>query len=309
MARRRRTWSNAASWLIAACGHPAPPVANTAADDTDPATCVPETSAPIDARVVDGALLACFGGSADRDDCWRIDPATGAWRFSNRRPRARRTAPEVTTTASTATACRPDGGCRTVPLAGVAVRPDAPLSGAANGDLSLVAVWADGPVYVFDAAGKRRATIAPWPTPMTGGNGPSTFRAAHVLDHVLEVRIADTPVSSAIRLYDALTGRWIADVFGGQPMDDTLEPIALGGTRYAFVTLDTHAVLVVDVATGAQLASYPLIDGALSPTVFAWTSAGLAAVSGTTVFTIDARGTLSRFAAPPCDRQTPVPAV
>lgn len=283
------------------------PVANVAAVDPDAATCLPEGSEPIEARVRDGAMLACFGvpnQRANRDDCWRIDLSTGAWRFAARRPHAEPAGrARVTATATSATACSPDGSdCRTIPLSGVIVHPDDSLSGATNADRSLVAVWASGPVYVFDAAGKRRATIAPWPTPMSGaGNGPSVFRAAHVLGTVLEVRIADTPMSSEIRLYDALTGRRIADVFGGQPMDDTIEPIALGGTRYAFVTIDARAVLVVDVATGAQLASYPLGDETLSPTVIALVDARLAGVFGTTAFVVDARGKLSRFAAPACD--------
>lgn len=51
-----------------------------------------------------------------------------------------------------------------------------------------------------------------------------------MLGSTIEVRIADTPISSASRLYDA-RGHKIADVFGGTPMEDESPPLELPGDR------------------------------------------------------------------------------
>ncbi len=251
---------------------PAPRVAPLPADAGVPRvapTCIAKDATVFDARfTANGWLLACYLEGGD-DVCWRLDPATSAWSFALRHAHldlpARST---VTVTSTDAQVCGTDGAdCRTVPLSGVMTSPDDQLEGAANDDRSIVAVWAAGPVHVFDAAGKRLTTIRPWQTPMTGGSGPSFFRQAHVLGSTIEVRIADTPVSSAIRLYNP-RGTKIADVFRGLPMDDSSPPLALGGSRYAFLSFDTpRSIVIVDVTTGKQLAVYQLPRDALDLTI------------------------------------------
>ncbi len=269
-------------------------------------TCIPGEATFIDVRSVDGALVACYvvpqqGGDADH--CWRFDLATRAWSFASQLPHATVSArpAQVTATATAATVCKPDGtDCRTVPLSGITAGPDDAIVGATNADRTIVAVLAGtGPVHVFDATGKRLATIKPWRTAMDD-EGPAFFRAAHVLGNVLEVRIADTPMSSASRLYDARTGKKIADVFRGKPMDDTVEPVELGGSYYAFVTMDTRTIITVDVATGKQLASYPLGDVTGSPTLIARAGNGIAGMVGTTAFVGDSGGKISTVDAPFC---------
>lgn len=180
-------------------------------------------------------------------------PADAGSSRATARPR-----PIVTATATLARVCEPAGApCREVALAGITLEPDETLAGAANADRSLVAVWGMGPVHVFDAAGKRTATIAPWKTSMNP-DGPSVFRAANVLGTTIEVRIADTPITSAIRLYDA-RGKKLGDVFRGQPMNDSVPPLALGGTEYLYQSFDLpRRILVVDVATGKQRARYAM---------------------------------------------------
>jgi len=174
--------------------------------------------------------------------------------------------------------------------------------GATNIDRSIVAVWGAGPVHVFDASGTRLATIKPWAAGLAG-NRPSMFREAHVLGSTIEVRIADTPISSAIRLYDA-RGNKIADVFGGKAIEDSAPPLALGGSTYAFISLDAHSIVITDVATGKQLGSYPLPGEPLTPNHLMRTPDGnIAGMVGATVVMLDvAAGKLSSVAAPACEQ-------
>lgn len=303
--------------LVAACGHAAlapassAVIANVVPAGTRPgATCVGVDAPIAQARIDGGALVVCYTAyerGANHDDCWHFDLASARWSFAKRIPHVEPVAPppQVTATATAARVCTVGGtDCKTVPLSGITLGADDRLSGATNADRSIVAVWAgSGPVHVFDAGGKRLATIQPWPTAMTGDpNTPSFFRAAHVLGSVLEVRIADTPISSAIRLYDARTGTEIDDVFGGAPMVDTIDPVALGRTRYAFLTIDTRAVLVVDVATGKQLAEYPLDIETLEPAMIAPAGDKLAGVVGTTAFVVDGDGKIAIVPAPVCTK-------
>ena len=301
------------------CSSPAPapapgpqPITNAApAASPSPApTCIPPNVRIVDARLEGGALVACYvvpQPSGYADDCWRFDLATSAWSFATRKPHAgfARRPPNVTATATSASACTLDGSdCKTIPLSGIKLSPDDELAGATNIDRSIVAVWAAGagPVHVFDASGTRLATIKPWWTEMAGvGNGPSSFREAHVLGSTIEVRIADTPISSAIRLYDA-RGNKIADVFGGKPMEDSDPPLALGVSRYAFISLDGHSIVITDVATGKQLGSYPLPGEPLDSNILMRTPGGnIAGVVGPTAVMLDvAAGKLSSVAAPAC---------
>ena len=306
--------------LAAACGcsspspSPAPgpqPIANVAPAPPPPpaSTCIAPGAHPDEARLVDGALVVCYlvplpSGYADDADCWRFDLVTSAWSFATRKPRndvaPRR--PNVTATATSARACTLDGSdCKTIPLSGIKLSPGDTLEGATNIDRSIVAVWARwAPVHVFDARGNRLATIQPWAAGLAG-NRPSTFREAHVLGSTIEVRIADTPISSAIRLYDA-RGNKIADVFGGKPMEDSDPPLELGGSRYAFISLDAHSIVITDVATGKQLGSYPLPGEPLTPNHLMRTPDGnIAGVVGATAVMLDvAAGKLSSVAAPAC---------
>jgi len=294
---------------------PAPrpqPIENVASAPPPPpaSTCIAPGAHPADARLVDGALVACYlvpqpSGYADDEDCWRFDLATSAWSFARRKPRAdvapRR--PNVTATATSARACTLDGSdCKTIPLSGIKLSPGDTLEGAANIDRSIVAVWEGwGPVHVFDASGTRLATIKPWAAGLAGPNRPSMFREAHVLGSTIEVRIADTPISSAIRLYDA-RGNKIADVFGGKAMEDSDPPLELGGSKYAFISLDAHSLVITDVATGQQLGSYPLPGEPLTPNILMRTPDGnIAGVVAATAVMLDvAAGKLSSVAAPAC---------
>jgi hypothetical protein len=262
----------------------------------------------VDARLEGGVLVACYvvpQPSGYADDCWRFDLATSAWSFATRKPHAgfARRPPNVTATATSARACTLDGSeCKTIPLSGIKLSPDDELAGATNIDRSIVAVWAAGagPVHVFDASGKRLATIKPWAAGMRGKD-PSWFRAAHVLGSTIEVRIADSPISSAIRLYDA-RGTKIADVFGGQAMQDTDPPLALGGSRYAFITLDPRMLVIADVATGKQVGSYPIPGGVGELHVLMRTPDGnIAGVIGPSAVMLDiAAGKLSSISGPTC---------
>jgi hypothetical protein len=261
--------------LAAACSREAPPaptpttpvaVAPIDAAAAKPAvapqpapTCIAKDASVIDARLDGGALVACYLVNTD-DECWRFDLAKSAWSFGMRRAHVDKSpARAVTVTSTSAVVCTSEGkDCKTVPLSGTDFKADDRPAGATNDDRSIVAVWATGAVHVFDASGKRLTTIKPWPTPMSNNEGPSVFRSAHVLGSTIEVRISDTPVSAAIRLYD-VRGKKIADVFGGVPMEDEFPPLALGNSRHAFIKLDTpRTLVVVDVATGKQHSSYPL---------------------------------------------------
>ncbi len=293
--------------LLGACGSSAAPIANTAprpGPTPSPAACVREGDGFSQARIVDGAIVACYPDH-DADSCWRFELASGVWRFASRIPHAEVAARPalVTATSTTARVCKRDGAdCKLVSLAGgITVAPQDTITAATNADRSIVAVWTTtGPVHTFDMTGKRLATVKPWPTAMSGGTGPSVFRAAHVLGGVLEVRIADTPISSAIRLYDARTGNPIADVNGGNPMDDEDEPVELGGNQYAFLTIDERSIVVVDVTTGAQRARYPLGDVTLAPAVIGRAGGGLVGVIATTAFVVDGRGKVVTVTIPSC---------
>lgn len=302
--------------LVAACGGssaPAPPpapVANTAPAPPPPpgATCIPPGAPIIDTVLADGGLVACYAvrlEDSEVHDCWHFDLATAAWRFAEREPahEAPHRIRSVTATAKSASVCAPDGSdCRTIPLSGIKLSPDDELDGATNSDRSIVAVWAgSGPVHVFDASGKRLATIQPWPTAMSGGKDPSVFREASVLGKTIEVRIADTPVSSAIRLFDA-RGKKIADVFGGQSMKDTGAALELGGNRYVYTTFDPRLLVLTDVATGKQLGSYPIPgEPGEADFLFRTPDGNVAGVIGTTAVVLDvAAGKVSSAVAPAC---------
>jgi hypothetical protein len=262
----------------------------------------------VEARLEGGVLAACYvvpQPSGYADDCWRFDLATSTWSFVTRRPHAGFTWPSrnVTATATSARACTLDGSdCKTIPLSGIKLSPDDELAGATNVDRSIVAVWTrgSGPVHVFDASGKRLGTIKPWAAGMNGKD-PSWFREAHVLGSTIEVRIADSPITSAIRLYDA-RGKKIADLFGGQGMQDTDPPLALSGSRYAFITFEPRMIVITDVATGKQLGSYPIPGSAGELHVLMRTPEGnLAGVIGPNAVRLDvAAGKLTTVAGPTC---------
>lgn len=241
----------------------AAPIARTA-----PRTmCVDAEAEIASARRIDDTLELCLRIPNDgaEVDCWRA-ARDGTWRFARGLAQTPDpAAPVITATPTLARVCNADGAnCREVPLAGVTVEADETLAGATNVERSLVAIWGRGPVHVFDGDGKRRATIAPWRTAMNP-DGPSVFRSTNVLGSTVEVRIADTPITSAIRLYNARGAR-IADVFAGQPMNDSLPPLALGGTQYLYQSFDLpRRILVVDVATGAQRADYAMPGPACPP--------------------------------------------
>jgi hypothetical protein len=83
-------------------------------------------------------------------------------------------------------------------------------------------------------------------------------------------------------------------------MDDTGEPGNLGGGHYAFVSIQPRTMFVVDVATGKQIAMYPLGDVPLSYAFLGRTRSGhIAGVIGSTgIVVID--GKLVTVEAPTC---------
>lgn len=311
---------------VCGCSLPAPPsapalaagpqrIANVAPASPPPpaGACIAPGARPDEARLAGGVLAVCFliplgpqpSGYAADAQCWRFDFATSAWSFVTSKPRnddaPRRPNVTTTATATSARACTLDGSdCKTIPLSGIKLSPGDRLEAATNLDRSIVAVWDAGPVHVFDASGTRLATIKPWATEMNG-NLPSVFRQAHVLGSTIEVRIADTPITSAIRLYDA-RGHKIADVFGGKSMDDGDPPLELGGSLYAFFSFEEHSLVVTDVATGKQRGNYPLPGETLTPRRLMRTPTGnIAGVVGTTAVMLDvAAGKLASVAAPVC---------
>ena len=309
--------------LLVACGDPKPLPPTPPTPRPPPQTTPPPTIAPappdlpscvtlnapiVSARITDATLDACFlepsptgASGGEVDACWRFDLGASAWAPISRKPHAdvAGPTPSVTATATAVSACASDGECKIIPIAGVTGDP---LAAAANADRSLVAVWAGtGSVFVFDGAGKKLAAVKPWPTAMSNNKEPSVFRSAHVLGDVLEVRIADTPITSAIRLFAARTGRKIADVAGGKPMDDATEPVELGPNRYGFVTFEDKTLVVVETPSGKQVASVAL-HAADSPSLLARAGDGAAvALVGATVVRIDlTRQDTKRFAAPAC---------
>lgn len=290
--------------VLAACGAPpAAPISNVVPPPKGP-SCV-ATGAEIASYVDSGDPVSCYlvDAPGDNVDCWRFDGRM--WAFVVRKHRPELEKQPVTATPTEAMLCKPDqSNCKRVPLSGVVLPPDPEdqkLFAATNADRSTVAVWTHfGPIQVFDATGKQLAKIDPWWTEMAGeGNPPVGFREAHVLGNVIEVRIADTPISSAIRLYDT-TGKQIADVFDGKPMDDTGPPGWLGGTIYAFMSIDNRMLVVVDVATGKQLAAHQLGEGVpLSSLVIAGTPSRIAGIVGDKGFAV-AAGKVSIVRAPTC---------
>jgi hypothetical protein len=252
--------------LIAACGggSTALPSNKVAPDPSPTAKCVEWEATITEAQLADNALVMCLRvprPKGDVADCWRVNVDSSTWGFVYSKPYVEPAprAPEVTVTATQARACNPGGDCKEIPLSGITVAPDDTVSGTTNADRSIVAVWTGpSPIHVFDAKGKHLAAIQPWPTAMSGDVDPAFFREAHVLGSIVEVRISDTPVTSAIRLYDA-RGQKIADVFDGKPMNDSLAPVALGGSRYLFQSFDDpRMVVVVDVVTGRQIGVYSM---------------------------------------------------
>lgn len=302
--------------FLVACGSPAPPSAPIANTEPVPPvappapvapTCVRASSGFSEARIAGDGIDACYympQQGKDSDDCWRFDLTARTWSFTKRQPHAElpEPVPQVTATATLAKVCKTDGSdCKAVPLSGITVTPDDRIEGATNADRSIVAVWTStGAVHTFEVAtGKRLATVKPWHTAM--GPGPSVFRSAHVLGSVLEVRITDTPISSAIRLYEARTARKIADVANGDPMEDEDDPVPLGGTQYAFMTIDTRSIVVVDVVTGREVARYPLgNDLTLARAVLARVGSGLGGVVATTAFVVDGSGKVATVTLPGC---------
>ena len=300
--------------LVAGCGRAATSpaassavVANTVRAPV--ATCVVADEPEL--HIAGGALVACYRASQPTgtfDDCWHFDLSSAKWSFEKRIPHVDRAKPagpppQVTATPTAARVCRTDGSdCTTVPLSGITLDPQFPeLSGATNADRSIIAVWSSvGPMHVFDAAGKRLATIPPWKTEMV--TDACCLDAAHVIGTVLEVRESDTPVTDEIRLYDPRTGKEIGDVGHGMDMD--VAPIALGGNQYAFLSFDPQQYLVVDdVATGKKLARYELGRlGVPWGVMVARVGDKLAGVSQTSAFVIDSAGRVTVVAAPACPK-------
>lgn len=212
----------------------------------------------------------------------------------------------VTVAGSTITACKPDGAdCRSIPFS-PALRGDETGEAWVSPDGALVALLVPGrPIQVLDASGKRRSVIPGWPTAMSADErSPAVFRQARFVGPALALFIADTPVTSAIRLVDPRTGNKLGDVAEGRPMSDGVEPVDLGANRFAFVEFDTSAIVVHDVATGRLVRRYP-IEGVepagYAQLVLAPDRTSLLAVQGERVLRLDlATGQVGPSSTPRC---------
>lgn len=239
-------------------------------------------------------------------DCWTFSLATNTWAPHDRHPYAPpQAAAPVTVAGSTIMACMPDGSdCRSIAFS-PAPKADETAEAWVNADRSLVALLVGGqPIRVLDATGKQLSTIQGWPTAMSEPKTPAFFRQARFVGPVLAAFIADTPVTSAIRLFDPRTGKKLGDVDAGRPMSDSLEPVALGADQYAFVEFDTSAVVVQDVKTGRLIKRYA-IEGVepagYAVLVLAPDGKTLVAAQGAQILRLDlSTGKVARFPAPPC---------
>jgi hypothetical protein len=267
-------------------------------------TCVGDAPR-FESRVAGDTLLLCFHYN-DRVACWSFGLATNTWlpRECHARANAAQLAP-VRVSNKRVTACKPDmSDCRTIPL-GFEPAADTPITATTNADRSLVAIIdATAWIRILDATGKQLTTIKPWPTPMSGGGkGPALFRSASFVGGTLAVYIADTPVTSAIRLFNPKTGKKIGDVNRGQPMSDSTPAVDLGKNQFAFVVFDTSAIVVHDVTTGKLVKDYN-VGKAVEPGGYGFLAASpdgksLLGVYGLTVVRIDlASSEVTRFHAP-----------
>lgn len=270
-----------------------------------PPACVKDPASSVyEWKLAGNDLRACFV-EGDVVDCWTYGLAANTWAHESRHPFVDPPAAPVTAAGSTITACKEDhSDCRSIPLSPPLVG-DQVADVSANADRSLVALQIDGgPIRVLDASGKQRAVIKGWPTSMSGKRQPAAFRKTRFLGTRLAAFIADTPVTSAIRLFDPMTGKKIGDVNAGKPMSDNDPVVDLGANQFAFVEFDTSVIIVHDVITGRRVRTYkvPGVEPAgYAMMVLAPDGKTLLASQGATIYRVNlASGEVGRSAAPTC---------
>lgn len=288
---------------------PSPPASVTPGPTAQPApvlpTCVHTENPVYESTLVGDDLQLCFL-EGDHVDCWSYSLTANTWTPHGRRPDVPKpVVAAVTVSGSTITACKPDrSDCRAIPFV-PALQADEVAEVSASSDRSLVALSiGGGPIRVLDAAGKQVSVINGWPTAMSERGKPAFFRHTKFVGPALAAAIADTPVTSAIRLFDPRTGKKLGEIGGGKPMSDTIEPVELGAGQYAFVEFDTSAIVVHDVATGRLVRRYkiPGVEAAgYSLLVKAPDGKSLLGVQGAALYRLElATGKVARFAAPVC---------
>jgi hypothetical protein len=239
-------------------------------------TCTPRAAALRGVRFVGDLATVCFEGTPVT--CWQFSLQDRTWRAT-----APDTLPDPSTPpnpaapdpipaprpfrvaiTSTLRVCAPDGtACATIDVPTTSAISEANDEIATNADRSLVAIigdfvplakgGAERPIYLFDAGhGRLIATIHPWNTPM---GEPAFFHGVRFLGDTLLVWIADTPVSSAGRLYDGHTGKRLADVGGKNHSLADDASVELGGGVWAFESFGGADLVVHDVVHGTRLSS------------------------------------------------------
>lgn len=286
---------------------PTPPVVASppAAPPAPPPTCLKSERSFFESHLEGDTLKLC---SLEDEvvDCWTFSLATNTWTPLDRHPyAASQTAAAVTVAGSTITACKPDRtDCRSIPFS-PAPKADESTDATANADLSLVALLVESaPIRVLDATGKQLAEIKGWPTGMSEPKTPAFFRQARFVGPVLAAYIADTPMTSAIRLFDPRTGKKVGDVDAGKPMSDTVDPVAVVADQFAFVEFDSSAIVIQNVKTGKLVKKYKITGvepGGYSMLVLAPDGKSLVAAQGAQIVRLDlAKGSVARFSAPRC---------
>ena len=219
--------------------------------------CVPSGTNLDSARVSAGAVELC-GGQAPKRACWRVELATGAW--SALPADASLATAHSEPRAESVHLCTPDGG-KCLDAKPPKYDHDAVIAVAASADLSSVVLLQSGgmpTISILDVATwKPRATITPWKTAMTSDGMPAMFQNAHFVGSALEVLISASPVSESAKLFDVKSGKKIGSIGKlGTELDD-IAPVQLDGNRWAFVTFEVTAVIVVDVTSGIILRTIP----------------------------------------------------
>lgn len=190
----------------------------------------------------DGKLAFCV----DDTTCWVLDVATSTWAQS--KPEG---AAKATVDATQIQACAADGKTCDTLATKLAIMDDGGQA-IANADRSLVAVWAGPKLDVWDMKAKKvLAHIKGWKSPM--GPGGNAFQQAQFVGTSLIVWESWTPVSSAARIFDARTGKFLANVVkAGMEVSEGAIPV---GKNLAFLGFNSKLYLV-DPKTGIANKSF-----------------------------------------------------
>lgn len=237
--------------------------------------------------VDDGHAVVCV------KDCWSFDLAARTW--SPTKPPADKPAPPDSPTppdlATFTTTLVPCKQCKE--LVAEKVKPNRSARADLNADGSLIAVQVTyRAVHVFDAKSEKRlATIKAWKTAMEG-----VMRSYELAGDRVVLYVADTPVSSAAKIYDARTGRLLAPGGDGESIAD--EADALGPDVRVFHKFDSGVRFVQSLRTGKILKR---IDVGREPMLEAHAGTLLVATQGNGLTVYDAAtNKQARYEVPAC---------